>query len=57
MNIKTKYDLMAQLYIAIDEDNYCGCKECQDPLGYGIHEYEAIDDLVNKLERPNEYIN
>lgn len=57
MNIKAKYDLMQQLYTAWDDDNYCGCPDCQDPIGYGIHEHEAIEDLRNKLERPNEYIN
>lgn len=30
--------------------DYCGCGECKSPLGIGMTEQQAIDDLLEKEE-------
>lgn len=39
-------DVLLQ-YVATD-DNYCGCPDCQDPIGYGETEQDAINDLLDQ---------
>lgn len=50
MNIATYWDDILLEYVAYNEDDYCGCVDCQDPLGYGTNKQEAIDDLCEKLD-------
>lgn len=37
-------------YIAYNNDNYCGCVSCNNILGYGDTEQEALDNLEECIQ-------
>jgi len=45
MKTYTYWDDLLLCYVSINSDNYCGCNDCNDPIGYGVTQKEAIDDL------------
>ena len=46
----TGYAPPSERYHAVDASTYCGCHECQCPVGVGATPDEAIADLLELME-------
>ncbi len=42
-------------WAAVDIDSYCGCQDCNDPVGYGNTEFEAKSNLEYLIENMKTY--
>jgi hypothetical protein len=38
-------------WVAVDIDDYCGCKDCDSTIGYGITKDQAIADFKNNINQ------
>ena len=46
--IRTHWEDALQAYVS-SCDNYCGCPDCNDPIGYGKTKEESIEDLLESI--------
>jgi len=55
ITIKTSFDyppipIRSMDWSAYDASTYCGCEECNYPVGRGATEEEAVRDLIELIE-------